>query len=194
LGARLGVIVIRSDAVRKRIAGKAVRKDAALNEGIYTQTMTEGTYDKMLREAESCIQTGQGVIVDATFGRRSHRETFRHLAMKHGIPFFVLHCSASDATTAKRLAQRAAEGTDISDGRWDVYVAQKAAYEALDEGPKHMLLNLPADAAVDQLVCEAAAFLRARLELPKVALQGGKANVQSSSRLRTGARRDFFSP
>jgi uncharacterized protein len=194
LSARLGVIVIRSDAVRKRIAGQVVRQDAAPNEGMYTQAMTERTYGKMLREAESRIQERQGVIVDATFGRRSHREKFRRLAMKHRIPFFVLHCSASDATTARRLAQRAAAGTDISDGRWDVYVAQKAAYEALDEGPRNLLLNLPTDATVDQLVYEAAAFLRARLERPKVALQGGAANVQSSSRLRTGARRDFFSP
>ena len=173
LSARLDVAVIRSDAVRKRIAGKGGSHSAALNEGIYTQAMTERTYGKMLQQAESCIQTGQGVIVDATFGRRSYREKFRHLAMQHGIPFLVLHCSAADATTAKRLAQRAATGTDISDGRWDIYVAQKAAYEPLEENPRNLLLDLSTDAPVDQLICEATAFLRARLDRPRVALQGG---------------------
>jgi uncharacterized protein len=194
LSDRLGVTVIGSDAVRKRIAGKTLRQDAAPNEGIYTQAMTETTYGQMLREAENCILAGQGVIVDATFGRRSHREKFRHLAMKHRIPSLVLRCTASDATTATRLAQRAAAATDISDGRWDIYVAQKAAYEALDEIPKNSLLDLPIDASLDKLVCESALFLRARLESPTLALPGGAANAQSSSRSRTGARRDFFSP
>lgn len=181
LGARLGSTVINSDSVRKRMAGKAGRQSAALNEGIYTQAMTEKTYDKMAREAGAYIQKGQGVIADATFGRRSHREKFLRLARKHGIPFLALRCSASDTTTAERLDRRAAEGTDISDGRWEIYVAQKAAYEAFDEIPRDSLLELSTDAPADKLVCEATTFLRSRLDATQLALRGGAADAQSSS-------------
>ena len=181
LSARLGVPVINSDAVRKRMAGQGERRGAALNKGIYDQAMTEKTYGKMAREAQACIGKGEGVIVDATFGRRSHREKFHRLAMNQGIPLLVLHCSASDSTTSRRLAERAAAGTDISDGRWEVYVAQKAAYEALDEIPANLRLDLSTDGPVDQLVCEAVTFLRARLESPKTASQNGTVRVQSSS-------------
>jgi len=163
LSARLGMVAINSDEVRKHIAGVAGPHGAALNEGIYSQTMTDKTYDAMAREAEKHIRNSRGIIVDATFGRRSHRERFLRLAKKHKIPLLVLRCSASDAATAKRLDQRAAEGRDISDGRWEVYVAQKAAYEPLDEISARLLLDLPTDAPQEKLVAESETFLEARL-------------------------------
>jgi hypothetical protein len=39
------------------------------------------------------------------------------------------------------------EGRNISDGRWEIYVAQKAAYEALGEIPKDLVLELPTECA-----------------------------------------------
>lgn len=164
LSARLGTAVINSDEVRKRIAGKPGRHAAALNQGIYTEAMTEKTYQAMAREAEEHIKNGHGVIVDATFGRRSDRAGFIELAKKHKIPLLVLRCSTSDAATAQRLDRRAAEGKDISDGRWEIYVAQKAAYEPLDEIPARSRLELRTDAPVEKLVADAEAFLSSRLD------------------------------
>ncbi len=164
LSARLGTAVINSDEVRKRIAGKPGRHAAALNQGIYTEAMTEKTYRAMAREAEGHIKNGYGIIVDATFGRRSHREKFARLAGKHRIPLLVLHCSASDAATAKRLDRRASEGKDISDGRWDIYVAQKADYQPLEEIPARSRLELRTDAPMEKLVADAEAFLWSRLD------------------------------
>lgn len=166
LSARLGMTAINSDEVRKRGAGEAGRQTAALNEGLYSEAMTEKTYEAMAVQAEKVVKNGRGVIADATFGRRSHREAFIRLADKHRIPLFVVRCSASDAETAQRLAKRAAQGTDISDGRWEVYVAQKAAYEPVDEVPAHRLLDLPADAPADRLLAETQDFLHAPLRSP----------------------------
>ena len=164
LSARLGTAVINSDEVRKRIAGKPGRHAAALNQGIYTAAMTEKTYHTMAREAGEHIKNGRGVVVDATFGRRSDRAGFIELAKKHKIPLLVLRCSASDAATAQRLDRRAAEGKDISDGRWEIYIAQKAAYEPLDEIPARSRLELRTDAPPEKLVADAEGFLRERLE------------------------------
>jgi predicted kinase len=76
----------------------------------------------------------------------------------------LIHCTASDQLTKKRLAQRAAEGTDLSDGRWEIFLAQQAAYEPVEEIPSECFLKLSTDASVEQLVRESERFLRSRLE------------------------------
>jgi uncharacterized protein len=164
LGARLGMPVINSDAIRKAIAGKPGRQAVPLNQGIYSSKMTEKTYAKIAQEAEKQILHGTGTILDATFGRKSHREKMVRLAKRHNIPLLLIHCTASDQLTKKRLAQRAAEGTDLSDGRWEIFLAQQAAYEPVEEIPSECFLKLSTDASVEQLVRESERFLRSRLE------------------------------
>ncbi|MGE5220396.1 MAG: AAA family ATPase [Chloroflexota bacterium] len=163
MGERLGMCVINSDVVRKLIAAKPGRHPVRYREGIYNPAMTEKTYAHMARQAEEQIRQGRGAILDATFARRAHREKFAALARKFRIPLIVVHCSASDATSEKRLHLRAAQGTDVSDGRWEIYVAQKAAYEPLEEVPRSDRLDLGTEAPVDQLIVVAETFLRARL-------------------------------
>ena len=164
LDARMGMVLINSDAVRKRLAGSPGRQQVPINEGIYSQSMTERTYERMAEEAEAELSRGQGVIVDASFGRRSHRDRFVRIAERHHIPLLVLHCSASDTQTAERLRRRAASGKDISDGRWEVYIAQKSTYEPFDEFSPSVMLELPADARIEAAAAEAEAFLHAVLE------------------------------
>src|SRR5439155_14020197 len=112
LGDRLGMPVINSDSVRKTIAGKSGRVAVLFNEGIYSLTMTEKTYAMMAKEAEKQILSGTGAILDATFLNKAHREKIARLADKHKIPFFVIHCVASEGTIRKRLAQRAEMGKE----------------------------------------------------------------------------------
>jgi aminoglycoside phosphotransferase family enzyme/predicted kinase len=164
LSARLGMALINSDHVRKRLAGNRARQEVPVNEGIYSPSMTELTYRRMAEEAEAELSREHGVIIDASFGRRSHRETFARLAAKHHVPLLVLHCSAADAETAERLRRRAETGSDISDGRWEVYLAQKASSEPLDEFSPSVMLELPTDAGIEAAGAEAEAFLHAALE------------------------------
>jgi uncharacterized protein len=162
LGQRTGLPVINSDAVRKSITGKAGRQDAEFNQGIYTPLMNEMTYTDMLRQAEKQVERGHGAIVDATFIRRAQREKFFRLAEKHHVPLAAIHCSASDAATEKRLARRAAEGKDVSDGRWQIYVEQKSVAEALEEMAPNSVLRLNTETALDRLAQSSEEFLRSR--------------------------------
>ena len=135
LGERLGMPVINSDTVRKAIAGKRGPQAVPFNEEIYSLDMTEKTYAKIAREAEKQVLEGEGAILDATFGQKAHREKIVRLAEKHRVPIVLIHCVASDETTEKRLAQREAEGKDVSDGRWEIYSKQKAGYQPINELP-----------------------------------------------------------
>jgi uncharacterized protein len=163
LGARLGMPVISSDAIRKTLAGKPGRQVIPLNQGIYSSKMTEKTYTQIAREAEKRILNGTGAILDATFGRKSQRGKMVRLAKRHKVPLLLIHCTAADELTRKRLDQRASEGTDLSDGRWEIFLAQQAAYEPIEEIPWESCLKLNTDSPVEELVRGSEKFLRSKL-------------------------------
>jgi hypothetical protein len=75
----------------------------------------------------------------------------------------LIHCSSDEVTTERRLRHRTAQGADVSDGRWEIYVAQKAVYEPLNEFPPEHVLELETDAPIEQLVRDCERFLRSRL-------------------------------
>jgi predicted kinase len=171
LGARLGMPVINSDTVRKAMAGKSGPEIARFNEGIYSPRVTEQTYAKMARVAEKQILSGTGAILDATFGRRAHREKIRRLAEKHQIPLAVIICSASEDTTKARLARRTAAGKDISDGRWEIYLEQKPAYEPVVEVSRASLLEIDTEPSLKEITRACESFLRAFLRQPGSAVR-----------------------
>jgi uncharacterized protein len=163
LGKRLGMPVINSDAVRKAMAGKSDHQKVPFNAGIYRPDMTEKTYAKMTRDAEQQIRNGRGAILDATFGQKRHRARLIRLAQKHGVQLFVIHCVASEETTKERLAQRTLEGKDLSDGRWEIYVQQAAAYQPLDDIPAAARLELNTEGPLEQLAHASEEFLHSRM-------------------------------
>jgi predicted kinase len=156
--------VINSDVVRKAIAGKSGYDIAPLNEGIYSPTMTAKTYTRMARQAERQILMGQGAILDATFIRKAQREKMVQLAVKHKVPIFLIHCFATDELTHRRLAARAADGRDVSDGRWEIYLNQKTTHEPLDEISSAQRLDLDTALPVEDLGRAVEIFLRSQLK------------------------------
>ncbi|HEX5605908.1 MAG TPA: ATP-binding protein, partial [Candidatus Binatia bacterium] len=163
LARRLDVPLINSDVVRKQIASKAGPQIVPFNEGIYSPAMTEKTYATMVSEAEEELAKGQGLILDATFSRRAQRKAIIDLANRYGARVAVIHCVASPTTIEQRLKKRAAAGSDVSDGRWEIYLAQKAAAEPLDDIPPSLQLELQTDASVEELGNACEEFLRSRL-------------------------------
>ncbi|HEY7318277.1 MAG TPA: AAA family ATPase [Candidatus Binatia bacterium] len=163
LGERLGTPVINSDILRKTIAGKLGRQIVPLNAGIYSSNMTEKTYKKIAQQAEKQIFEGRAAILDATFGRKKHREMIIRIAEKHKVPLLFIHCSVSEELTEQRLNRRALEGSDVSDGRWEIYAAQKAAYQPIQEVPSESCLELNTAAPVEELAIRSERFLRSRL-------------------------------
>ena len=160
LSQRIGVPTINSDIVRKTLAGKQGRQPAPYNQGIYSAAMTEKTYAKMAGEAETVILSRRGVILDGTFMKRSQRQEILAQAHKYEIPLLAIHCVVSDDIAHDRLAQRASAGADVSDGRWEIYVQQKDAFEALDDIPAVDRLELDTGATLDALAVACEKFLR----------------------------------
>lgn len=137
LRAVLPAQVITADEVRKRIAGvpAGAHRNDPLDSGLYSHTMNKQVYDALLSAAEDALRLGQDVILDATYRRRADREAARSLAGRMGAAFYAVECLAPEAVVRERIERRLTEGSAWSDGRWEVYLQQRAAFEPLEELP-----------------------------------------------------------
>src|SRR5262249_53107413 len=132
LAERAGFHLIRSDVVRKELAGVSdvARAPTRFGEGIYTSEWTERTYAKCLARAESLLFEGRRVVVDATFGQERKRRTFLEAAARLAVPATLLLGQAAPEVVQRRLEGRL---SDASDADWSVY--QKLAERWEKAGP-----------------------------------------------------------
>ena len=137
VAARLGAIVIRTDAVRKRLGGVGIheRATAGFGEGLYTSDMSNRTYTKALGLAAEVVGAGWTVIVDGSFSRAAERAEARRVAHRLGIAHATLWCETPDGVITERLARRATDSGDISDGNPQLLREHRARYEAPEGEP-----------------------------------------------------------
>ncbi len=130
LAEHAGFTVLRSDVVRKELAGVRAEAPAGFGEGIYSPEWTERTYAEMLRRAEGLLFEGRRVLVDASFRAEGHRRAFLQAAARWGVPAVLLLCRAEPETVRTRLQARRG---DASDADWSIY--QKTAERWEEPGP-----------------------------------------------------------
>jgi uncharacterized protein len=132
LAERAGFHLIRSDVIRKEMAGvsEAARTANRFGEGIYSAEWTERTYAKCLARAERLLFEGTRVVVDATFGQEGKRRIFLEAAARLAVPATLLLCQAAPEVVQHRLAGRVG---DASDADWSVN--QKLADRWEQPGP-----------------------------------------------------------
>jgi uncharacterized protein len=110
IGAVPGAIVVRSDEVRKRLSG--VDPLTRLGAAGYSADMTRRVYDAITDSARRILLTGQSVIVDAVFARRSDRYAIERAAESAGVPFVGVWLDAPERVLAARLRGRHADASD----------------------------------------------------------------------------------
>ncbi len=121
---RAGFEVVRSDVVRKELAGLPPTERAGAD--VYSPEWTERTYSECVRRAEALLFDGRRVIVDATFSAETHRRQFLDLAARLAVPAALVVCRVDPATVRARLAARTG---DASDADWAVYEAVARRWE-----------------------------------------------------------------
>lgn len=119
-----GAIQIRSDAVRKHLAGIAV--DESGSDEIYTPNMTQKTYDRLSELGIMLAAAGYRVILDAKYDRIELRQSVMARAKEHNLPLKIVHCTAPLGVLRDRLSDR--QG-DISDATADLLTQQQANAE-----------------------------------------------------------------
>lgn len=144
LGEVLPATVIDSDTTRKELAGLGPmsRQENEYQSGIYSPEMSAKVYATLLERAGPLLKQGRTVILDATYIQRSDREAAKRLARQHGARFAAVHCDVSDDLARERLAERSGDPNRVSDGRWEIYVRQREAFDPLNEIATNELIRL----------------------------------------------------
>lgn len=155
LAERAGFTVIRSDVVRKELAGIS-RTEPGTGHGIYTEDWTERTYAECLRRAEAALFDGERVVVDATFGREDHRQMFLDVARRWAVPTLMLVCETDAVTVRERLKARTG---DASDADWAVYRHAVASWQPLSPRSSAFAVTIPAGGTSDKSVAAALTVL-----------------------------------
>lgn len=161
LAARLGAIVIRSDAVRKHILG--IKPDEHLyvpfGQGIYAPEITGQVYANILNLAKEALNVGFPVILDASFHKEAYRQGVRDLAQALNCPYYFLHLRCDENILKRRLAKRQKESGDISDGHLALLTNFKQTFAPLKD--KRQIV-LDTSQPVEKVVQEVADFLQVR--------------------------------
>lgn len=120
-----------SDQTRKEIAGQPLfeRGNAGSRATLYSDEMTRRTYDKLFVKVVNFARRGTSVILDATFGKRAHREQLRARMGELGFALRFVEAQADDETVKSRLRDRDGRNDEISDARLEDFELLSHAYE-----------------------------------------------------------------
>jgi len=112
LGRSPGALVLRTDEVRKRLAG-AGPVDRLARE-IYTPEFYQRVYDTLFETARAALQAGQAVVLDATFTEPATRARAEALAAECGVAFHGVWLDAPLAVLEARVVARTGDASDAT--------------------------------------------------------------------------------
>jgi uncharacterized protein len=132
-----------TDLIRKNLAGlpPTSRQREAVETGIYSREFSRRTYEDLLEKAEREVRNGKGVVLDGSYQKREERQRVRQLAQNYLVPIFFVLCTCPEPVLRSRLSRRARDPAAVSDGRWEIYLQQKARFEPPTElTPQELVL------------------------------------------------------
>lgn len=139
-----GAIRIRSDVERKRLYDlqAETRAETSVGQGLYQASITEQTYARLAEFAQTIIQSGFTVIVDATFLQSQYRKQFKQLASKLSVPFKILDFQAPINVLETRVITRQKIAVDASDADLNVLKHQLTNHDLLDKDEQQFILEI----------------------------------------------------
>jgi predicted kinase len=132
LASRRDWVLLRSDVVRKELAGLDPVRPAPseLGTGLYTPDATRRTYEELLRRAKVALELGQMVVVDASWSDSRFRTDAAALAAQTTSDLVELRCDVDVDVADGRVRQRRLVGGDPSDADPEIADALRARFEA----------------------------------------------------------------
>ena len=133
LGRAPGAVILRSDEIRKRLAG--VGSLDRLPRDTYTAETSAKVYDEMLRLARRILAVGHAVVLDAVFLSPEERAAAKALAAELGAPFAGFWLQGQPDQLRERLAARSGDASDAVPAVLDEQLARdpgRIDWEKLD--------------------------------------------------------------
>ncbi|MBD2312359.1 AAA family ATPase [Desertifilum sp. FACHB-1129] len=149
LARKLGAIHLRSDAVRKHLAGIPLTQRGG--DDLYTPEMSQKTYNRLLELGLLLASQGFNAILDAKYDRVAYRESAIARAKEQGLSLRIINCIAPVEVLRERLEQRTG---DIADATADLLESQLAALEPYTAEERHYVTSLDTSQDLDEQVQE----------------------------------------
>ena len=122
-----------------------------MDQGIYTSPFSRRTYDTLLALADKHFQADPRacVVLDGSYQSQQERELLRnHFGDR--VRLLFVHCFCGELVVKRRLAERAKDTDAVSDGRWEIYLAQKERFQPVTA--EEEVVELDTDAPLQQLL------------------------------------------
>lgn len=123
LAKKVNAIIIRSDAVRKHLGD--VPLDTQGEADLYSQEMTEKTYNRLIELGVKLAKEGYTVILDATYNRHQQRSEAIAQAEAKNIPVEIYYCTAPIEVLKERLYRRQSDVSDATSALLDKQIAKR---------------------------------------------------------------------
>jgi uncharacterized protein len=132
---QLGWTLVRSDVVRKELAGHAGSgpSPGALDRGIYAPDFTARTYEAVVSQASAALARGECVVLDASWADQCWRDRALRMAANTSSELVALRCDAPPAVAEARTEERRRAGNDVSDANVDIARAMRARFASWPE-------------------------------------------------------------
>jgi len=112
LSLQLGAIYLRSDAVRKHLAGIPVMEQG--EDSVYTPEMSQKTYDRLIDLGTILASQGYTIVLDAKFDRVTTRQAAIARAQARDLPLTFVYCTAPREVLQQRVQQRQGDIADVT--------------------------------------------------------------------------------
>ena len=112
LGAPPGALHLRSDVLRKALAG--ILELNRLPPESYSKAASQRVYAELLQRARTALSAGRAVIVDAVYTKPEERAAIEAVARDLGVPFHGLWLECPEDVMAARVAERRADASDAT--------------------------------------------------------------------------------
>ncbi len=107
-----GAVVLRSDQIRKELAGVDERE--RLPKESYSRRSSDEVYAEMRARAARALRAGQSVVADAVHGTDEERGAVAAVAAEVGVPFGAIWLAADETTLSSRVGARTGDASDAT--------------------------------------------------------------------------------
>ena len=153
IAALTGWPVLRSDEVRKELAGIEPTESAAAprGSGLYTDAWTDRTYAELLERSRLVLEHGSSAILDASWSASRHRSEAENLAAVTASELSTFVCAVAPRIADERAAARALGGRDASDASQPIAAELRAAFTSWP-GAVILDTSVPSDRVAREVV------------------------------------------
>lgn len=151
---KLNIDRYSSDRIRKSMAGLSLKKRTPPEQRteLYSKSMSEQTYKRLLAKMEERIGEGNNVILDATFSDRISRKALVQKFRDMEINYLFIEATATEEVIKGRLKNRDQQDDVVSDARLEDFENLTSRYAPPTELAEQDLISVQTNQPIPQTI------------------------------------------